>query len=300
LIEQFLLLEGTNAGHWVAIFLALAAAALHATFGALQKGKHDPWLSRGAMDLSYGLIALPFVIFVVPVPEPHMWSILFIALVIHSIYKVLQAWTYSRGAYTVVYPIVRGTSPVFTVVAAFFIFGEVFSLIQILGLISLLIGIFGLAFYNLKTVVIDRVSLGLALMLAVITGLFVAIYTTYDTYGIRSTYNPFTFIFWLFLLDGFFMPLIAYMRWSLVSEKPNLSGLVGRGIIGGIVAYFSFGSIMLATRLDDVGQASVMRETSIIFAVLIGLLFLNENVGLLRLCLITLIAIGAIVVGVGA
>ena len=119
MIEQFLLLEGTNAGHWVAIFLALAAAALHATFGALQKGKHDPWLSRGAMDLSYGLIALPFVIFVVPVPEPHMWSILFIALVIHSIYKVLQAWTYSRGAYTVVYPIVRGTSPVFTVVAAF-------------------------------------------------------------------------------------------------------------------------------------------------------------------------------------
>jgi drug/metabolite transporter (DMT)-like permease len=57
---------------------------------------------------------------------------------------------------------------------------------------------------------------------------------------------------------------------------------------------------MLATRLDDVGQASVMRETSIIFAVLIGFLFLNENVGLLRLCLITLIAIGAIIVGVGA
>ncbi|MBC8407628.1 MAG: EamA family transporter, partial [Rhodobacteraceae bacterium] len=183
---------------------------------------------------------------------------------------------------------------------AFFIFGVLFSLIQTLRLISLLIGIFGLELYTLKTNVIDRVTLGLALMLAVITGLFVVIYTKYDTYGIRSTYHPFTFIFWLFLLDGFFMPLIAYMRWSLVSEKPNLSGLVGRGIIGGIIAYFSFGSIMLATRLDDVGQASVMRETSIIFAVLIGFLFLNENVGLLRLCLITLIAIGAIVVGVGA
>ena len=124
MIESFLLLEGTSRGHWVAVCLALIAAVLHASFGALQKGKHDPWLSRGAMDLAYGLIAFPFVIFVVPVPEPHMWSILFIALVIHSIYKVLQAWTYSRGAYTVVYPIVRGTSPVFTVVTAFFIFGE--------------------------------------------------------------------------------------------------------------------------------------------------------------------------------
>ena len=61
-------LEGTEAGHQLAVALALMAAFLHAFFGALQKGSHDPWLSRGVIDFCYGVIALPFVLFVVP-PE---------------------------------------------------------------------------------------------------------------------------------------------------------------------------------------------------------------------------------------
>ena len=95
-------IEGTPTGHDVAMALALMAAVLHALFGALQKGRHDPWLSRAAIDACYGVIALPFVLFVVPFPEPHMWPIFAGAVVIHIIYKVLQAMTYSRGAFTVV------------------------------------------------------------------------------------------------------------------------------------------------------------------------------------------------------
>ena len=56
--------------------------------------------------------------FVVPWPEPHMWPIFAGAFAIHAVYKVLQAMTYTRGAYTVVYPVVRGTGPLFTVAAA--------------------------------------------------------------------------------------------------------------------------------------------------------------------------------------
>ena len=66
-------LEGTADGHDLALALALMAAVLHALFGALQKGRFDPWVSRAAMDASYGLIAAPFALFVVPWPEPHMW-----------------------------------------------------------------------------------------------------------------------------------------------------------------------------------------------------------------------------------
>lgn len=68
-------IEGTEAGRQAALVLALMAAVLHALFGALQKGRHDPWLARAGIDLSYGLIALPFALFVVPWPEPHMWPI---------------------------------------------------------------------------------------------------------------------------------------------------------------------------------------------------------------------------------
>ena len=61
-------LEGTPSGHTLALALALLAAFLHAVFGALQKGRFDPWLTRGAIDITYGLIAAPFALFVVPWP----------------------------------------------------------------------------------------------------------------------------------------------------------------------------------------------------------------------------------------
>ena len=66
-------IAGTPGGHQAALLLALAAALLHAVFGALQKGRHDPWLSRAAIDACYSALAAPFALFVVPWPEPHMW-----------------------------------------------------------------------------------------------------------------------------------------------------------------------------------------------------------------------------------
>ena len=68
-----------------------------------------------------------------------------------------------------------------------------------------------------------------------------------------------------------------------------------RGVLGGLVAYFSFGSIMLATRLDKVGEAAVLRETSTVFAALIGWWVLGEKVGPVRTALMALIAAGAVV-----
>ena len=111
-------IEGTEYASSLALWLALMAAVLHASFGALQKGRHDPWLSRGAIDLNYFLIMLPVALFVVPWPEPEIWPIFFGAWFIHTIYKWFQAEAYSRGAYTVVYPIVRGTSPLLTILIA--------------------------------------------------------------------------------------------------------------------------------------------------------------------------------------
>ena len=127
-------LEGTEAGRHLAMALALLAAVLHAAFGAMQKARFDPWIMRGAIDLSYGLIAIPFVLFVVPFPAPHMWPIFAAAFVIHVIYKLLQAQTYTFGAYTVVYPVVRGTGPLVTVVAAGFKDVEIVNEVNVKGL----------------------------------------------------------------------------------------------------------------------------------------------------------------------
>ncbi len=293
-------LEGTEAGHQLALILALSAAFLHAVFGALQKGRHDPWMSRGAIDFSYAAMAAPFALFVVPWPEPHMWPIFATAFVIHTTYKFLQAFAYSKGAYTVVYPVVRGTGPLFAVIGAYLLFGETFTGVQWLGVAVLLAGIFGLAVYNLIYLELNRDTLGIALMLAVATGLFVACYTTYDAYGIRATADPFTFLAWFFLFDGLVMPPIAALRWRGMANRPSLGPLMARGVVGAVVAFLSFGSIMLATRLDKVGEAAVLRETSTVFAALIGWLVLKETVGPRRIALMGLIAAGAVIVEVGS
>ena len=289
-------LEGAEAGRQLAMVLALAAAFLHAVFGALQKGRHDPWLSRGAIDASYCLMAAPFALFVVPWPEAHMWPIFAGAVLIHIGYKILQAMAYMKGAYTVVYPVVRGTGPLFTVIGAWLIFGELFTPLQWAGVAVLLCGIFGLAVYNLRTLTLDRETMPLALGLAVATGLFVALYTTYDAYGIRASADPFTFLAWFFFLDGMSILPVAGLRWRNMVARPAIGPLALRGVAGGLVAFFSFGSIMLATRLDKVGEAAVLRETSTVFAALIGWLVLKETVGPRRIALMGLIAAGAVIV----
>ncbi len=288
-------LEGTAEGHSLALALALFAAVLHALFGALQKGRHDPWVSRAAIDGSYAVIAAPFALFVVPWPEPHMWPIFAGAFGIHVIYKLLQAMTYDRGAYTVVYPVVRGTGPLFAVLGAGIVFGEHFTGGQWAGLALLLSGIFGLAAFNLRFLTEDRETLVPALMFAVMTGATVAAYTTYDAYGIRATADPFTFLAWFFFIDGLFMPVYMSASLRLVSASQALP-LLRRGFTGAMVAFLSFGSIMLATRLDKVGEAAVLRETSTAFAALIGWLVLGERVGRVQIALMILIASGAAIV----
>lgn len=289
-------LEGTQAGATLAMVLALIAAFLHAVFGALQKGRHDPLLSRGVIDFSYGLMAAPLAFFVVPWPEPFMWPIFAGMIVIHVGYKLAALASYRRGAYTVVYPFMRGTGPLFTVIGAWIIFGETFTPTQWLGVVVLLGGLFGLAAYNIATDRVDRDSLRPAIWLAVLTGLFVALYTTYDAYGIRATADPFTFLAWFFFLDGLVFPVLAWRAYRRMKMPPAPGPLLWRGLIGGLIAYGSFGSVMLATRLDDVGEAAVLRETSVVFAALIGWLFMGEKVGPMRLILMALIAGGAVIV----
>lgn len=292
-------LEGTEAGHQLALLLAIAAAILHAVFGALQKGRHDPWLTRGAIDASYGLMAMPIALFVVPWPEPHMWPIFLGVFVIHVGYKIMQSLSYTMGAFTVVYPVVRGTGPLFTVIGAYLIFGETFSGVQWLGVGVLLAGIFGLAVYNVIFLTSERETLYRALFFAFITGGFVALYTTYDAYGIRATADPLTFLAWFFFIDGLAIPPYALWRYRRMSHPPQVGPLMLRGVIGAFIGIASFGAIMLATRLDKVGEAAVLRETSTVFAALIGWIFLKETVGPRRIALMGLIALGAVIVELG-
>lgn len=289
-------IEGTQAGAQMAMVLALVAAVMHAILGALQKGRYDPWLTRGAVDIWVSVLAVPVVIFWVPFPGPELWAMMPAVIAIHVGYKWVLAMAYSRGAFTAVYPVVRGTGPLATVLIAGVVFGEFFNGGQWVGVALLTGGIFGLAAYNLRYETVARRVLLAALALAVVTGLVTAAYTVIDAYAIRLAADPFTFIAYFFLFEAFFFPPMLWRRWR---RADDLRGLFRRGLFGAFIAWLSFGSIFLATRLDKVGEAAALRETSVIFAALLGWFFLGERIGPVRAGLMVVIAAGAVLVEFG-
>ena len=290
-------IEGTATGERAAMALALVAAFAHAALGALQKGRHDPWLTRGAVDICASLLSIPLILFVVPLPGRELAVLLPGVMLIHLAYKWVMAMAYSRGAFTAVYPVVRGTGPLATVLIAGVVFGEFFTGGQWAGVALLSGGIFGLAAYNLTRVDIDPVLLRAALALAVVTGVITALYTVIDAFAIRRAADPFTFIAWFFFLELFLFPPLLWRRWRASGEA--VRPLFLRGLIGAVIAYVSFGSVFLATRLDKVGEAAALRETSVIFAALLGWLFLKEPIGSARALLMVVIAAGAVLVEFG-
>ena len=180
------------------------------------------------------------------------------------------------------------------------VFQEVYSIWQWSGVLSLVCGIFGLAVYNWRKLQVGRETLFSALGLAVLSGIMVAAYTTFDAYGIRQMPDPLTFVFWFFAIDSITIPLFVFVwvrqgKLSLSAIRP----LVARGLAGAVLAPLSFGCVMMATRLDSVGIAAALRETSVLFAAFIGVLFLKETVGPRRVCLMALIVAGAILINVG-
>lgn len=298
--EWLLSIAGTPAGMTLALCLALMSALAHAVFGALQKGQHDPWVTRASIDIWIFVLIAPVALFAVPWPQGFEWLVLLGALGIHFAYKLTMALAYERAAYTVVYPVVRGTGPLVTLAFAALFLGEHYRALQWGGVALLSGAILMLAVVNLRGVQIGRRALYAGLGWALAGGLLVAVYTTYDAWGIRLTPDPFTFLAWFFLITAVDFPTLMAVRLARGrAVLPPLRPLVLRGVIGALVAFVSFGGVMLATRLGRVGEVAALRETSTVFAAVIGWAVLGEKVGMLRGALMGLIALGAVLVQIG-
>ena len=297
--EWLVSIAGTPQGAQLATILALISALAHAIFGALQKGRYDPWLTRGAIDGWLAVLSAPIALFVVPWPDAGLAILLVGAIVVHFAYKVTMALAYERAAYTVVYPVVRGTGPLVTVIAASIFFGEVFTGLQWIGVACLSGGILLLAVRNISEETLDRRTLQLGLLWALVGGFLVALYTTYDAYAIRQSPDPFTFLAWFFFVTALDFPVLAAVRYRRQGRQLDLGPLIRIGFFGALIAWVSFGGVLMATRLDSVGEAAVLRETSVVFAALIGWFILGEKVGPRRLFLMCLVALGAVIVEMG-
>jgi drug/metabolite transporter (DMT)-like permease len=155
------------------------------------------------------------------------------------------------------------------------------------------------AFFGVALVSLGIVLIGLGqrlapagLLAAAIAGLLITAYTTVDAGAIRMGPSAFTFIVWFFALDGLTMfSLFAMLRGRRIGALIRAEAKLG--IIAGLTSLISFGAALLALRFVPVGIVSALRETSVLFAMVIAALCLRERVDRRHVIAATIIAIGA-------
>ncbi len=284
----------------IAFILALISAISHSIFGALQKDQNDPFLVRSAIDFWFCILWLPIGLFVMPWPTAYEWLLIAGLLPIHTAYKAALAMAYRNGDFSFIYPIARGSSPFFTALLGFIIFGDVLHGSQWVGVLIISLSIMAMAIEAVRRNKLDPKMLKAATWFALLTGALITTYSIYDTFGVRESRNPLIFLTWFYVIDGWLFPLIAFLKCKTINPVNGYSKLAWKGFYTSLFGILSFTAIFVASDIGRIGEVFAIRETSVIFAALIGFLFLREKVSPLRFLLIGLIAIGAILIKVGS
>ena len=210
-----------------------------------------------------------------------MWSILALSIPAHWIYQVALVRALSRGDLSLVFPVMRGSAPLLTALAAALVLGEHLSPLAIAGLViaSLATVIFALPEKNFGG---SRKVRNSALLWALATGVCVALYNVIDAQGVRAGPTQWSFIVWLFLLDWIGINSISLLTRGRAQFIASARAALLPGIGAGICSLASFSMALYGFSIAPVAYISAMRETAVVFAALMGWWFLREGFGLRR------------------
>ncbi len=274
------------------VFLVLLAAVLHASWNAVVKSSGDRFLTftaiRGTGSF-FGLVLAAFV----PFPDASAWPYLIAGMVIHNCYYVSLLQAYRFGDLSHVYPLSRGIAPVLVAVLAAVFAGEVPTAGGMAGIALVTAGIIGLMFAGpgLKDGGMTPV------VLALVTGLFIASYTVVDGLGIRLGETALGYIAWLNAGEG-----IPFMAAALVSRPreivPFLKQNWPRTTGAAMVLVLAYALVLYALGQGAMAHVSALRETSVLFAAVIGVVVLREPLGWRRIAAAAVIVAGVILLQV--
>lgn len=251
------------------LVLVLGAAFLHAFWNALIKGAADRAVTMAMVNVGHLAVGLILVFNYLP-PAQASWSFLAGSTLIHFFYYAFLVASYRFGDLSQVYPISRGISPVIVATGAWYFAGEVMSGEAWTGLFLITGGIAIIFFARQK-----GHSNWKAITAALFTGLTIASYTVVDGLGIRASDSPLGYIGWLFVLEFISSIAILSYRWrSLAAISYRVYGI---GIIGGVVSAVAYGLAMYAQNLAPLGAVSAIRESSVLIAALIGVIWFKER-----------------------
>jgi drug/metabolite transporter (DMT)-like permease len=270
--------------------LVLAAAAMHATWNALIKTRSDRFASISLATLGASIVVLPILPFV-DFPSIEVWIWIAASVIIHAGYRLFLVKTYDVGDFAQSYPLARGIAPLITTVGAIIFIGEVPEGLTVLGIVVLSFGALLMSLRGSSDLSkFNRRAVGFALL----TSMLIAGYTLTDGYGVRLANTASSYAAWLFFCDGLCSIAIGFLYRGrglltvLASEwKTNL-------LTGGLLAG-SYWIIMWAMTKAPIASIAALRETSILFAMLISVLVLGERVTPWRV-LATVFIVGGVVI----
>ncbi len=274
------------------VTLALSAALLHAAWNAMAKSSANPLFNIAAYQLVSSLLCVALLPFT-DLPTAASWPMLIASVFIHTLYYFSLARAYQSGDLSQVYPLFRGLAPVLVTIAAAIFAGEYLSIGGMIGVGVISLGIMSPSLINLAFPTKEHARLSRpALRWGLITSVCIALYTLVDGLGVRATTTPMSYIFWLFALES--IPVVSFLYFTQRREwcaymRDNPKQIV----MGGIANTIAYGLVIFAMSLGAMAIVSSLRETSVIFATLIGTLILKEPFGRQRL-----LAAGIVVIGI--
>ena len=224
-------------------------------------------------------------LFFVPLPAVASWPWLIGGALLHAGYRASLVRAFGHGDLGEIYPISRGASPMMVTIAAALVAGDYPRPMTLIGIALSSLGIMGLGGTGKRR--LPR----RAMIAALSTAAFTASYTVVDGSGARRAGDPLAFIVWLFVLGGIGTVVWNMSRPSTRKVDPTFKQIC-IAICGGLISMSAYGIVIWASTLGSMGAVSALRETSVVFAVLMGRLFLNERVGPRRLFCCVAVAIG--------
>lgn len=271
--------------------VVLFAALLHASWNAIVKGGTDKLLST-VLITSCGALLAAMVLPFLPLPAPAIWPFITASVLLQVLYFALIARVYHLADMSQTYPIMRGTAPLLVALISLLWLDDHLPYGALLGIVLICLGILCMAFSQRRGTLTADQRRGLAL--ALLNALVIASYTLVDGLGVRRSGSAAAYTLWLFLLTG-----VVLLGWVLWVRRADFQRYAVRhwqlGVIGSVGTLASYGLALWAMTLAPVAVIAALRETSILFGVLIAGLFLKEKLSPARVLGAVIIVVGAVV-----
>lgn len=270
-----------------ATILILVSAISHAIVNVLTKRADDKYSMRVLMGAFSVLFVLPATFFV-PLPNGDVLYFLIASGLVHAVYEILLIKSYENGAFSAVYPIARGTGPLFTALGASLFLGDKIASLQFLGIFLVCSGVVAIGISQRAA---EGAGKGFAFALA--TGATIGVYTVVDAAGVRAAEEAATFIVWFWIsYVGVLFVVVPIVRGLGIYREARRHWKLGAFL--GATAVLSYCAALLAFRLGATAQMAALRETSVLFGTALAVILLNETMTARRWAAAIIVVTGAI------